>query len=37
MEWVHKEYEFKHKNITGIMDTSKYERFFVLKTLGGME
>ena len=37
MEWIHKEYEVKNKNITGIMNTSKYEGFFVLKTLVGVE
>ena len=37
MEWIYKEYEVKNKNITGIMDTSKYEGFFVLKTLVGVE
>ena len=37
MEWVRKEYEVKNKHIIGIMDTSKYEGFFVLKTLVGVE
>ena len=35
MEWIRKEYEVKNKSIIGIMDTSKYEGFFVLKTLVG--